>query len=93
MLHKARSSIDSYLLLLLTEVVLKLLLSLCLVRKEYPLRLSECTYDVESEEISSHDGCYDVAKDGEVCMKHEEEDILRQWFRTLNSQALTSDQA
>ena len=34
-----------------------------------------------SEEVCSHDGCYDVAKDGGVCKKHEEEDLLRQWFQ------------
>lgn len=35
-----------------------------------------------SEEVCSHDGCYDVAKDGGACMKHKEEEILRQWFQT-----------
>ena len=40
------------------------------------------TSDMRSEEICSHDGCYDIAKDGGVCMKHKEEEILHQWFQT-----------
>ena len=36
-------------------------------------------YDIK---ICSHDGCYDGAKDGGVCMKHKEEDLLRHWFQT-----------
>jgi len=34
-----------------------------------------------SEEICSHDGCYDVAKEGGVCKKHEEEELLHRWFQ------------
>lgn len=37
---------------------------------------------MRSEKSCSHDGCYDVAKERGVCMKHKEEEILRQWFQT-----------
>jgi len=39
-------------------------------------------YDMRSEKVCSHDGCYDTAKEGGVCMKHGEEELLRQWFQT-----------
>ena len=40
-------------------------------------------YDMgRSEKTCSHDGCYDIAKEGGLCMKHEEEDLLRHWFQT-----------
>ena len=41
------------------------------------------THDMsKSEKTCSHDGCYDIAKDGGVCKKHKEENLLRHWFQT-----------
>jgi len=48
------------------------------------------THDMRSEKICSHDGCYDIAKDGGICMKHKEEELLRQWFQTQFSGPLAS---
>lgn len=45
---------------------------------------------MKSENICSHDGCYDIAKDGGACMKHGEEKLLRQWFQTQFSGSHTS---
>ena len=45
-------------------------------------KTEKLTHDMRSEKICSHDGCYDIAKDGGVCMKQKEEELLRQWFQT-----------
>jgi len=49
------------------------------VSSEYPVEKQTC--DMRSEKSCSHEGCYDNAKEGGLCMKHKEEDLLRQWFQ------------